>query len=184
MSVREQLLDSVDALLADRPWAKLSMGEVARGAGVSRQTLYNEFGGRTEFAEALLIREAERLLAGPERELAAHPGDPRAGVEGALRSFLEAAAGNRLVESMVSDADDGLLALVTTRDAVMTAATDRLAAVVLRTYPTVDAEAAAGLTEVVVRLGISHAALPTGTPRATARAIADVLGPYLDTLVG
>lgn len=183
MSTREALLDSVDGLLEDRTWSKLSMGEVARRAGVSRQTLYNEFGDREGFAEALIIREAERLLAGPERELAAHPDDPRAAVAGALRAFLEAAAHNRLVESMVSETDDGLLALVTTRDAITRAAADRLAAAVLGTFPAVEPAAARRLTEVVVRLGISHAALPSGSPAETARDLTAVLGPHLDELV-
>jgi AcrR family transcriptional regulator len=181
--LRDTLLDAVDELLDERPWAKISMGEVARRAGVSRQTLYNEFRGRAEFAEALLIRESERLLAGPEREIAARPGDPRGAIDGALRTFLEAAAHNRLVESMIHDTDDGLLALVTTRDAVVTAATDRLAALIERTWPGVDAKAARRLTETVVRLGISHATLPSASPAATARAIATVLGPHIDALV-
>ncbi len=183
MSAREQLLDAVDGLLSDRTWAKLSMGEVARRAGLSRQTLYNEFGSRTEFAEALIVREAERLLAGPERALAAHPDDPRAGVEEALAAFLDAAAHNRLVESMLAEADDGLLAVVTTRDAVLSAATDRLTAVVKETFPAVDAADARRLCEVVVRLGISHATLPTGTPAATASELTAVLGPHLDELM-
>jgi AcrR family transcriptional regulator len=181
--LRDTLLDAVDALLDERPWAKISMGEVARRAGVSRQTLYNEFGGRREFAEALLIREAERLLAGPERAISAHPDDPRAAIAAALRAFLEAAADNRLVETMTSESDDGLLALVTTQGAVVAAATERLAAHIERVWPAVDAKAIRRLTETVVRLGISHAALPSGSPAQTAHAIAAVLGPHLDELV-
>lgn len=181
MTTREALLDAVDGLLAERPWSKLSMGEVARRAGVSRQTLYNEFGGRTEFAEALIVREAERLLAGPIAAIAAG-GDPRRAIERALETFLEAARHNRLVESMVSEADDGLLALVTTRDAVLVAATDRLAAAVRDAFGVPEADARR-VTEVVVRLGISHATLPTGSPQGTARDLTAVLGPHLDELV-
>jgi AcrR family transcriptional regulator len=177
------MLEAADALLGERPWAKISMGEVAGRAGVSRQTLYNEFGGRKEFAQALLIREAERLLAGPEREIAAHPDDPRAAIAGALRAFLEEAAHNRLVESMTSQPEDGLLALVTTEGAVVAAATERLAAHIGTIWTGVEPEAIRRLTETVVRLGISHAALPSGSPRETARAIAAVIGPHLDELV-
>ncbi len=181
--LRETLLDAADALLDERPWAKVSMGEVAKRAGVSRQTLYNEFGGRRELAEAFLLREAERLMAGPELQIANHPDDPRAAIDGALRTFLEAATRNRLVQSMVSQSDDGLLALVTTRDAVLTAAVGRLAAVIERTWPGVDPIAARRLTATVVRLGISHATLPTAAPAATARELTDVLGAHLDELV-
>jgi AcrR family transcriptional regulator len=177
------MLEAADGLLDERPWAKISMGEVAGRAGVSRQTLYNEFGGRTEFAQALIFRAADRLLAGPERAIAAHPEDPRAAIEEALRTFLEEARHNRLVASMTSQPDDGLLALVTTEGAVVAAATDRLAAHIERIWTGVDAKAIRRVTETVVRLGISHAALPAGSPGETARAIAAVLGPHLDDLV-
>jgi AcrR family transcriptional regulator len=181
--LRETLLDAADALLDERAWAKISMGEVARRAGVSRQTLYNEFGGRREFAEAFVLREADRLMAGPELQIANHPDDPRAAIEGAMRTFLEAATRNRLLQSMVSEPEDGLLALVTTRDAVLVAATERLAPLIGRTWPGVDARAVRQLTETVVRLAISHATLPTAAPAATARAVTEVLGPHLDELV-
>jgi AcrR family transcriptional regulator len=183
LSLRDTLLEAADALLDERPWAKISMGEVASRASVSRQTLYNEFGGRKEFAQALLIREAERLLAGPERAIAAHADDPRAAITGALRTFLEEAAHNRLVESMTSQPDDGLLALVTTEGAVVAAAGERLAAHIEGIWVGVDPQAIRRMTETVVRLGISHAALPSGSPAQTARAIAEVIGPHLDELV-
>jgi len=182
--LRDTLLDAVDGLLDERAWAKISMVEVAKRAGVSRQTLYNEFGGRREFAQTFLLREAERLMVGAELQIANHAHDPRAAITGALRAFLGDAGRNRLVQSMVSDADDdGLLALVTTRDAVLTAATERLAALLERTWPGVDRKDARTLTETVVRLGISHATLPTGSPAATARALGAVLAPHLDALV-
>ncbi len=181
--LRETLLDAADALLDERPWAKISMGEVAKRAGVSRQTLYNEFGGRREFAEAFVLREADRLLAGPELQIANHASDVRAAITGALRVFLESAARNRLLQSMVSEPEDGLLALVTTRDGVLSVATERVSATILRTWPGVDPVAARRVTEVVVRLAISHATLPTASPSATAREIAVVLGPHLEELV-
>jgi AcrR family transcriptional regulator len=181
--LRETLLDAADALLDDRPWAKISMGEVARRAGVSRQTLYNEFGGRREFAEAFVLREADRLLSSAELQIVNHAADPRAAITGAVRTFLEAAARNRLLQSMVSEPDDGLLALVTTRDAVLTTAVERLSGVIGRTWPGVDPGAVRRLTETVVRLGISHATLPTGTPDRTARDVAQVLGPHIEELL-
>ncbi|MGO4752750.1 TetR family transcriptional regulator, partial [Streptomyces sp. 2MCAF27] len=43
-AARESLLDAAFTALADRPWAVVRMVDVAVAAGVSRQTLYNEFG--------------------------------------------------------------------------------------------------------------------------------------------
>ena len=41
-------------------------GRLAAAAGVSRQTLYKEFGSRDEFAQAFVMREADRFLAAVE----------------------------------------------------------------------------------------------------------------------
>lgn len=181
--LRDTLLEAADGLLDERPWAKVSMDAVAKRAGVSRQTLYNEFGGRKEFAQALVVREAERLLTGPEQAISDHADDPRRAIEAALRTFLEAAASNRLVESMTSQADDGLLAMVTTQDAVVSAATERLAAHIAGIWPGVALADIRRLTEIVVRLGISHAVLPSQAPGRTARDIAAVIGPHVDALL-
>lgn len=45
-AARESLLEAAGAALAARPWPSVRMVEIAAAAGVSRQTLYNEFGGK------------------------------------------------------------------------------------------------------------------------------------------
>ncbi|MBV8216984.1 MAG: helix-turn-helix transcriptional regulator, partial [Solirubrobacterales bacterium] len=47
--LRDRLLDAGRELLRDRTWAQVTMAEIAAAAGVSRQSLYNEFGTRDEF---------------------------------------------------------------------------------------------------------------------------------------
>ncbi|MGW2330056.1 TetR/AcrR family transcriptional regulator [Streptomyces sp. NPDC001700] len=73
-AAREALLEAAFAALASRPWARIRMTDVAASAGVSRQTLYNEFGGKDGLALALVRREAERYLSGVERALTGVPG--------------------------------------------------------------------------------------------------------------
>ncbi len=53
------------------------MADVAPPPGVSRQTLYKEFGSRDEFAQAFVLREAERFIDAVEGALDAHLDDPR-----------------------------------------------------------------------------------------------------------
>ncbi|MEV4500422.1 TetR family transcriptional regulator [Streptomyces klenkii] len=72
-AARELLLDAAFAALRSRPWNGVRMVDVAAAAGVSRQTLYNEFGSKDGLARALVRREAEAFLAGVERALAAAP---------------------------------------------------------------------------------------------------------------
>ncbi|MDN3026634.1 TetR/AcrR family transcriptional regulator [Streptomyces sp. S.PB5] len=71
-AARESLLDAAYAALARRPWSAVRMVDVAAAAGVSRQTLYNEFGSKEGLARALVRREADGYLAGVERALATH----------------------------------------------------------------------------------------------------------------
>ncbi|MBT2527578.1 TetR/AcrR family transcriptional regulator [Streptomyces sp. ISL-99] len=69
-TAREALLDAALTALAPRPWSGVRMVGVAAAAGVSRQTLYNEFGSKDGLARALVRREAGGYLAGVERVLA------------------------------------------------------------------------------------------------------------------
>lgn len=69
-TARESLLDAAFAALRERPWQAVRMREVAAAAGVSRQTLYNEFASKEGLARALVRRETEAYLAGVERALA------------------------------------------------------------------------------------------------------------------
>ncbi|MFJ8073012.1 TetR/AcrR family transcriptional regulator [Streptomyces sp. NPDC096176] len=68
-AARESLLNAAFAALRDLPWSAVRMVDVASSAGVSRQTLYNEFGSKDGFARALVRREADSYLRGVERLL-------------------------------------------------------------------------------------------------------------------
>nr|WSW66898.1 TetR/AcrR family transcriptional regulator [Streptomyces sp. NBC_00995] len=68
-TAREALLDAAHAALTAQPWPAVRMVDVAAAAGVSRQTLYNEFGSKEGLARALVRRAADSYLAGVERAL-------------------------------------------------------------------------------------------------------------------
>lgn len=61
-TARESLLDAASAALERESWAEVRMVRVAAGAGVSRQTLYNEFGDKAGLAEALLRRQLDAFV--------------------------------------------------------------------------------------------------------------------------
>ncbi|MBT2385208.1 TetR/AcrR family transcriptional regulator, partial [Streptomyces sp. ISL-11] len=86
-AARELLLDAAFAALGARPWIGVRMVDVAAAAGVSRQTLYNEFGSKDGLARALVRREAESFLAGVERAL----GGPGPGADAGDRCAATAA---------------------------------------------------------------------------------------------
>lgn len=69
-TARESLLEAAGAALSARPWPAVRMVDVAAVAGVSRQTLYNEFAGKTGLGHALVRRDAAWYLDGVDRALA------------------------------------------------------------------------------------------------------------------
>ncbi|NEB38189.1 TetR/AcrR family transcriptional regulator [Streptomyces sp. SID14515] len=79
-TARQALLDAALRALDDGPWRAVRMVDVAALAGVSRQTLHNEFGTKNGLAGALLRRAADGYLAGVDRALTAPAPDRPAAV--------------------------------------------------------------------------------------------------------
>ncbi|CAM5327091.1 Putative cyclodipeptide synthase OS=Streptomyces tendae OX=1932 GN=GUR47_14790 PE=4 SV=1 [Streptomyces tendae] len=100
-AARESLLDAASAALARRPWSAVRMVDVAASAGVSRQTLYNEFGSKDGLARALVRREADGYLAGVERALSGSS-DPRERLTATAEWMMSAAHDNALVRAMLT----------------------------------------------------------------------------------
>ncbi|MFJ3666290.1 TetR/AcrR family transcriptional regulator [Streptomyces sp. NPDC090106] len=100
-AARESLLDAAYTALARRPWSAVRMVDVAAAAGVSRQTLYNEFGSKEGLARALVRREADGYLAGVERALAT-PSDARDRLTAAAQWTTGSARENALVRAMLT----------------------------------------------------------------------------------
>ncbi|MBP8537796.1 TetR/AcrR family transcriptional regulator [Streptomyces sp. MK37H] len=103
-AARESLLDAAFAALERRPWPRVKMSDVAAAAGVSRQTLYNEFGSKEGLARALVRREADAYLCGVERALSGVSGAaaPRERLAAAAVWTVRSAAGNPLVRAVLT----------------------------------------------------------------------------------
>jgi AcrR family transcriptional regulator len=183
--LRNTLLDAARDELQDRRWADITMADIARSAGVSRQTLYKEFGSREEFAQALVLREAERFLEAVQDAVAANTDNPATALSAAFDVFLTAAAENPLVRTIVrGEGAEGLLALFTTQgQPLVEGAAERLTAIIVSGWPLVRREDAELLSECLVRLAISYAALPKGPASMTADSVATLLGPYIERLL-
>lgn len=100
-AARESLLDAAYTALVRRPWSAVRMVDVAAAAGVSRQTLYNEFGSKDGLARALVRREADGYLAGVDRALAGYS-EPRDGLTATAEWTASAARDNILVRAMLT----------------------------------------------------------------------------------
>ena len=60
--LRETIIRAMDDLVRSRGWSATTMSDVATAAGVSRQTVYNEFGSRSALVEAYLAHEIDLLV--------------------------------------------------------------------------------------------------------------------------
>ncbi|HEX6500905.1 MAG TPA: TetR family transcriptional regulator [Micromonosporaceae bacterium] len=156
-----QILDAAGELLVAHGFRKLRMQDVAERVGVSRQTVYNEFGDKTGLAQALVLRETNRLLDGIDAALSAHD-DTEAAVAAAVAFVLGEGSDSPLVKAaLTGDGSVEFLPLLTTRgEPVFAAAMDRLATYARRHWPHHSAADIDLAAEVAVRLTVSHLMLP------------------------
>jgi AcrR family transcriptional regulator len=184
--LRETLFGAVRDQLQQRAWAEITMADIAAAAGVSRQTLYKEFGSRDEFGQAFVIHEGERFLDAVEAAIHEHLDDPRAAVGAALELFLRTAGEDPLVRILLSDdGTGGMLPFVTTQGMpVVQWATARLTAAIQEGWPRAPEADTHLLAESLVRLAISYVTAPSGSSKQTATAAGKLLGPYIDHALG
>ena len=183
--LRDRLLDAGRDQLSERPWPQVTMADIAAAAGVSRQTLYNEFGSRDEFAQALVIREGSRFLDEVEEAIGLHADDPLAALTAALEQFLRAAEEDPFVRLLLGDdGAGGLLPLLTTQSRpVLDWATARLVGAIGAHWPGVRAGHLEPLADMLVRLAISHVAAPRQPPDRTAASITRLLAPTIERML-
>ncbi|MFF4879150.1 TetR family transcriptional regulator [Micromonospora sp. NPDC000668] len=176
--LRDTIVDAARARTIAAGWDAVRMGGVATAAGVSRQTVYNEFGSKAGLAEALARQEVDRFVGDVRAALVANGPDVRAGAYAAIAHTLAAAADNPLVKAILTSArggSDELLPYLTTRaEVVLTEASGALIEWVGDYLPDADPAALAFATDTIVRLVVSHIVLPRDPIDQTAAALADL----------
>lgn len=181
--LRETLLDAAGDLLADRAWAKVTMSDLAKAAGVSRQTVYNEVGSKPALAETMILEELTRFLQVVEHAFDVEPDDLTRAIERAVTDVLTYASANKLLHAVVSathGADTELLPLLTTNaGSLLGAAKDVISARVAPYAPGIDAEHLDPAIDMVVRVVLSHVMQPSGSPERTGADIAWLAGQVL-----
>jgi AcrR family transcriptional regulator len=182
--LRETLFDAARRELEHRGWSEVTMAEIAAAAGVSRQTLYKEFGSRDDFAQAFVLREAVRFVRAIESALDAHLRDPKAALTAAFGLFLSAAAEDPLIRAAIAGAGEMLPFVTTQGQPLVERAAEQLRVAILARWPQAAEHDAALLSECLVRLAISYATLPVASAGMTASSITELLGPYIDRALG
>jgi len=174
--MRTQILDAAASLTVKQGWATLTMARVAAAVGVSRQTVYNEFGAKPALAQAIVMRELDRFLRKVVAAFDAHPDDPVEGIRSAVYDVLVFAEHNDLLHAALTKtdrSDNDLLALLTNDSAPLLDSAKRVVAAALSRHRLpVSSVQLEVCIDLVVRSILSHVVVPSGTPREIADGIA------------
>jgi len=172
-ATRQRVLDAAERRAIEVGMAKLRVGHVAAAAGVSRQTVYNEFGDKFGLAEAVAVRVADRLVDLIAGELARHPSLPEAVASG-MALALRVAAEQPLVELTLArkDNDDMIALLTTDAVAVIETVTTRLVEIGGKLWPDIAHTDHVLIADLATRMTISHLVCVTERPEQAARKLA------------
>lgn len=174
--LRDRIVAAAVDLTTEIGWAQVTMAKLADRVGVSRQTVYNEVGGKPALAEAMILGELDRFLQVVTAAFDEHPTDLVDAIRAAARSVLELAADNRLLHAVVSathGADTELLPLLTTHAESLLVVAKTVVADRLTPYDVgIDRGHLDAAIDMVVRVVLSHVMQPSDTPARTADDIA------------
>ncbi len=181
--LRDVIIDAAREVTIAHGWHSVRMAQVAGVAGVSRQTVYNEFTSKQGLAEALAQREVDRFVAGVRTHLFAHGSDVRAGAHAAILYVLREAAANPLIKAILTSArggSDELLPFLTTRAELVLLSFMALLQEWAGEYLTgISAEDLAFASESIVRLVVSHIVLPIAPVEHTAEHLAGAIAMFV-----
>jgi AcrR family transcriptional regulator len=173
---RDRLLAAAARFTAEHGWAALTMAKLADLGGVSRQTVYNEIGGKPQLAEAMVMRELALFLDVVDTSFRDNPEDLVAAIRAAAERVLEMAGTDPLLHAVISSsqgADSELLPLLTTNSGALLVAAGQMIREHVEGYALdLPEDRVDILIDMVVRLVLSHVMQPAGSPRETADTVA------------
>ena len=186
MLLRDSILDGMRDLLMTRDWSSITLAHVAKGAGISRQTIYNEFGSRQGLAQAYALRLADRLVDQIHDAIEGNVGDVYAAFLQGFRDFFTESAADPLVISLLTgEAKPDLLQLITTDSGpILTRCSERLTSTFIDSWVHASEEDAGVLARAIVRLAMSYVSMPPEADHLTtdtvARDLARLMTPFAE----
>jgi len=180
--LRDSVLDAMRELLLTRDWSAITLSDVARAAGISRQTIYNEFGSRQGLAQGYALRLADSLVDTIKDTVEANVGDIHASLLQGFRKFFAESAADPLVISLLTGvAKPDLLQLITTDSApIITRASQRLVSAFNQPWVATSDEDAGVISRAIVRLCLSYVSMPPESDYDVAADLARLLAPFVE----
>ena len=180
--LRDSILDGMRELLLNRDWSSITLSDVAKAAGISRQTIYNEFGSRQGLAQGYALRLADRLVDQIEGAIVGNVGDVYAAFLQGFRDFFAESAADPLVISLLTGGTKpDLLQLITTDSGpIIARASQRLTETFMNSWVRASEEDAGVLARAIVRLAMSYVSMPPEANHDVARDLARLMTPFAE----
>ncbi len=180
--LRDAILDGMRDMLLARDWSSITLSDVAKAAGISRQTIYNEFGSRQGLAEGYALRLADRLVDAVDTAIVGNVGDVYAAfLEGFRAFFAESAADPLVISLLTGAAKPDLLQIITTDSApIITRCSERLTSTFRNSWVRASDEDSGVLARAIVRLAMSYVSMPPEADHDVARDLARLMTPFAE----
>lgn len=180
--LRDLVLDAMRDLLLTKDWSSITLSDVAKTAGISRQTIYNEFGSRQGLAQGYALRLADRLVDAVELAIDGNVGDIYAALLQGFRAFFSESASDPLVISLLTgSAKPDLLQIITTDSApIISRSSSRLTSSFLHSWVQASGEDAGVLARAIVRLAMSYVSMPPEADHDVAADLARLMTPFAE----
>ena len=180
--LRDSILDGMRDLLLTRDWSAITLADVARAAGISRQTIYNEFGSRKGLAHGYALRLADRLVDEVDTAIRGNVGRMYAAfVQGFRAFFAESAADPLVISLLTGEAKPDLLQLITIDSApIINHCSQRLTVSFAESWVNASDEDAGVLARAIVRLCMSYVSMPPEADHDVAHDLARLMTPFAE----
>ena len=180
--LRDLVLDAMRDLLGTKDWSAITLADVAKSAGISRQTIYNEFGSRQGLAQGYALRLADRLVDAIGDAIGQNVGQVYDAFLQGFRAFFQQSAADPLVISLLTGAaKPDLLQIITTDSGpIISRASAKLAAAFRNSWVDTSEDDAGVLARAIVRLAMSYVSMPPESDHDVADDLARLMTPFAE----
>lgn len=171
-TVRQRLLRATLEVAAVHGLARLSVGDVARAAGLSRQTLYKHFPNKQALVAEVVAEEARTMIEAVVAAATAEA-DPRSALEAGMLAALRLTRDHPLLDRLVRTEPESLIPLlVSESSAALLLVRQAVTAVLAERFPALGHVDLRRLADMVARLLVSYAVSAPDDPPEVVAAVA------------
>jgi AcrR family transcriptional regulator len=176
---RARIMDAAFRAVAAFGLSRFTMEDVAREAGLSRQSVYRYYDSKDALVTQLVFREEEAFLNGA-RAAYAHHDDLEAAIEDSVLFCLQLARRHPLLDRLLASEPELLLPYLTTRGGGVLQNARSVMEELASAWPGVDGSLVHRAADLAARAILSYALTPPDDPpEVVAREIARILSKAL-----